>query len=96
MTTLQIVAHQAAIAAACEGFVLDDAKFQKVFDTLAPQDPSKLTDAQKVYYDQHLLVVYGVLLGGELAALSDDVSDACAEAEESRKDETMAEVLIWQ
>lgn len=96
VTTLQLVAHQAAIASVCDGFVLDEAKFQKVFGTLAAEEPTKLTDAQKAYHDQHLLVVYGVLVGGELAALADDVSAACADAQETQGDESMAEMLVWQ
>jgi hypothetical protein len=96
VTVLQLVAHQAAIAAACDGFNLDEAKFTKAFEKLAPADAAKLTDAQKAYHDKHLLVIYGVLLGGDLAAMSDDVSAACANAAEFKADPEMAEILVWQ
>ncbi len=96
VTTLQLISHQAAIAAACEGFNLDEAKFTKSFDKLAPADAAKMTDAQKAYHDKHLLVIYGMLLGGDLAAMSDDVSAACANAAEFRADPEMAEILVWE
>ncbi len=96
VTVLQLVAHQAAVAAACDGFNLDEAKFTKAFDKLAPADAAKMTDAQKAYHDKHLLVIYGVLLGGDLAAMSDDVGAACANAAEFRADPEMAEILVWQ
>lgn len=95
-TTLQLLAHQAAIAASCDGFTLDDAKVAKAFDTLAHVDGDKLTAAQKDYHDKHLLVVYGVLVGGELAALSDNVGKACAAAAETRADPEFAAELVWQ
>lgn len=96
VTTLQLVAYQAAVAAACTGFTLDEAKFTKVFDTLAPVDAAKMTDEQKAYNDQHLLVIYGILVGGELADMADDPSAACAAAETTRTDPDMAELLVWQ
>ncbi|MCX5496577.1 hypothetical protein OSH11_17870 [Kaistia dalseonensis] len=96
MTTLQLVAYQAAVAATCQGFTLDQARFEKVFDTLAPQDAAKMSDAQKAYFDSHILVIYGVLLGGELASIADNVSETCDTAREARTDPAMADELVWQ
>ncbi|MDQ6436423.1 hypothetical protein RB623_20425 [Mesorhizobium sp. LHD-90] len=95
-TTLQLVAYQAAIAAACEGFTLDSAKMDKAFEKLAPVDAAKMTDAQKDYHDQHLLVIYGILVGGELGAMADDVSAACAKAGEAKADPEFAAELVWE
>ncbi|WP_454848577.1 hypothetical protein [Rhizobium binxianense] len=96
ITTLQLVAHQAAIAAACDGFSLDQAKFIKAFDRLAPRDAAKMSDAQKAYHDKHVLVIYGILVGGEMAAMSDDLSGACAAAKDTKADPDMADVLVWE
>ena len=95
-TTLQLLAHQAAIAAACDGFTLDPAKFERVFATIAPADGDKLNDAQENYFDTHLLVVYGVLLGGELSDMADDISDACTTAAADKINPDIADVLVWQ
>lgn len=96
ITTLQLTAYQVAIASSCEGFQLDPAKFEKVFGTLAPEDAAKMTDEQRAYFDKHLLVIYGVLVGGELAAMQDDISKGCAEAAATRSDPAMADELVWQ
>jgi hypothetical protein len=95
-TKLQLLAHQAAIAAACDGFVLDDTKMKTAFEALAPVDAAKMTDAQKTYHDQHVLVIYGVLVGGELAAMADDVSKACARAAEFQADPEAAAEVVWR
>ena len=79
-TTLQLLAYQSAIANVCEGFDIDDAKFSAAFGTLAPVDAAKMSDAQKTYHDQHVLVVFGVLVGGEFGAIGDDPSVACDQA----------------
>jgi hypothetical protein len=95
-TTLQLVAYQAAIADACTGFQLDDKKFVAAFEKLAPADAAKMSDAQKAYFDKHLLVIYGVLMGGELAAMAGDVSAACAQAAELQADPEMKDIIIWR
>jgi hypothetical protein len=95
-TTLQLIAYQVAAAAACDGLTLDAAKFEKTFAELTPVDADKMTDAQKAYFDQHLLVVYGVLIGGELAALSQDLGNNCETARAAKTDPAMADVLVWQ
>jgi hypothetical protein len=96
LTKLQLIAYQAAVAAACDGFTLDEAKFTKAFDALAPADAAKMTDDQKAYHDKHILVIYGILMGGELSAMADDVGDACVAAAETRSDPEMAGELVWQ
>ena len=94
--TLQVVAYQAAVAAVCEGFVLDDAKVTAAFESLRPVDADKMTDAQKTYHDGHVLVIYGVLVGGELSAMADDDGAACEAAAEAKADPEFAADLVWQ
>jgi hypothetical protein len=93
---LQFVAHQAAIAAVCEGFVLDPAKVTAAFEALAPTDADKMNDAQKEYHDGHVLVIYGVLVGGEIAAMADDDGANCAAAADTKSDPEFADELVWQ
>lgn len=90
---LQVLAHQAAIAAVCDGFTLDDKKMEKAFEGLAPANADKLTAEQKDYHDKHLLVIYGILVGGELTAMTEG---ACELAAESKADPDFAEVMVWQ
>ena len=78
------------------GFQLDDKKFVAAFEKLAPADAAKMSDAQKAYFDKHLLVIYGVLMGGELAAMAGDVSAACAQAAEFQADPEVAEIIVWK
>lgn len=96
MATLQLLAYQSAIAAACEGFVLDPAKFEKAFATLAPAGNAKVTEAQQLYHDRHVAVIYGVLVGGALAEISDDVADSCTEAAKAKADPDFAADTVWQ
>ncbi|MGC4023982.1 MAG: hypothetical protein QM744_01680 [Mesorhizobium sp.] len=95
-TKLQLLAHQAAIADVCEGFTIDDAKFSKAFEALAPVDAAKMNDDQKAYHDKHILVIFGVLVGGELTAISDDVSAACEDAAKAKVDPDLASELVFQ
>ncbi|WP_077962529.1 hypothetical protein [Ensifer adhaerens] len=93
IATLQLIAHQAAIAAVCDGFVLDDKKVSKAFEGLAPAGADKLTAEQKDYHEKHLLVIYGILVGGELTAMSDG---ACKLAADSKADPDFAKEMVWQ
>jgi hypothetical protein len=95
-TTLQILAYQSAIANVCEGFDIDDAKFATAFGTLAPVDAARMTDAQKAYHDQHLLVIFGVLVGGEFGAIADDPAAACEQAGVAKADADMGPGLVWR
>ncbi|KSV95058.1 hypothetical protein [Sinorhizobium sp. GL28] len=90
---LQLIAHQAAIAAVCDGFTLDDKKVSKAFEALAPVGADKMTAEQKDYHDKHILVIYGMLVGGELTAMSEG---ACKLAEQSKADPDFAKEMVWQ
>jgi hypothetical protein len=94
--SLQLIAYQVAAAAACEGIDLDAAKFEAAFAKLAPVDAAKMTEPQKAYFDQHLLVVYGVMVGGALATFSDDTAEACDTARTAKADPAMTEDLVWK
>ncbi len=93
---LQFVAHQAAVAAVCEGFVLDPEKVAAAFEGLAPVDADKMTDAQKQYHDGHVLVIYGVLVGGEIAAMGEDEGANCHDSADTKADAEFADELVWQ
>ena len=95
-TRLQLIAYQSAIADVCEGFDLDDAKFAAAFETLAPVDAAKMSDAQKAYHDQHILVIFGVLVGGELGAMAEDPAGACEQAAKVKADAETASELVWR
>lgn len=94
--SLEIIAYQVAGAAACEGIDLDAAKFEAAFAKLTPVDADKMTDPQKAYFDQHLLVVYGVMVGGALATFSDDTAAKCETARAAKADPAMADDLVWK
>lgn len=93
---LSSIAHQAAIASVCDGFVLDEAKFSKQFEAVMVGDGEERTDEQKSYVQQHMLVVYGVLVGGSLAEIADDAGAACTAAETSKADTEFVEASVWQ
>lgn len=96
VTQLQLIAYQAAIADVCEGFDIDGDKFAAAFETLAPVDAAKMSDAQKDYHDKHLLVIFGVLVGGELGGIAEDPAGACAQAAKDQADAELAPALVWQ
>jgi hypothetical protein len=95
-TKLQVIAYQSAIANVCEGFTIDEAKFNKAFEALAPVDAARMSDDQKAYHDKHILVIFGVLVGGEFNAISDDISAACEDAAKQKADPDMLTDLVWQ
>ena len=95
-TKLQLIAYQSAIANVCEGINLDEAKFNKAFEALAPVDAAKMSAEQKAYHDKHILVIFGVLVGGELNAMATDVSAACEDAAQQKADPDLASELVWQ
>ncbi|YBV95028.1 hypothetical protein M1D80_03320 (plasmid) [Phyllobacteriaceae bacterium JZ32] len=94
--TLQLLAHQTAIANVCNGFTVDDGKFQKSFDTLAASNSDKMSDVQKDYFDKHLLVSFGILVGGEMAAIGKDPAGACKAAAEEKSNKDFANVMVWK
>lgn len=93
---LQILAHQAAISSVCVGFELDDEKFMAKFSELAHESEAEMTAEQKQYFEQHLLVVYGILIGGELATAAENPGETCHEAAEARADPEFAEDVVWK
>ncbi|MCO5063477.1 MAG: hypothetical protein M9924_03580 [Rhizobiaceae bacterium] len=95
-TKLQLIAYQSAIADVCEGFTIDEAKFSKAFEALAPVEAANMDDNQKAYHDKHILVIFGVLVGGELNAMSDDPAGACEQASKYKVDPDIVSELVWQ
>lgn len=95
-TKLQLIAYQSAIANVCEGFNIDAARFATAFEALAPVDAAKMSDDQRAYHDKHILVIFGVLVGGELSAIGDDPAAACEQAAADKADAELAPELIWQ
>lgn len=93
---LKLMAHQAAVAAVCEEFKLSEDKFVTAFGELAHEQEEKMTDAEKQYYERHLLISYGTLMGGELARAAPDPSGFCDAAREERKDPDLAEHNLWE
>ncbi|WP_127595385.1 hypothetical protein [Nitratireductor alexandrii] len=94
-TGLQLLAHQAAIASVCVGFELDETRFLEKFGALAHESEAEMSDEQKQYFERHLLVVYGILIGGELATAAEDPGETCHEAAEARADPEFAEEQVW-
>ena len=93
---VQSLAYQAAVASSCEGFVIDAAKFGSAFEKLVHESEEDMTDEQKTYFEQHLLFVYGVFVGGELAHVAEDPGMACAMAMEAKADPEAADMLVWE
>ncbi len=93
---LKLIAHQSAVAATCEGFVLDAKKFGEAFKALAHEQEAEMSDDEKKYYERHLLVMYGMMIGGALAGAAPNPAGFCAEAEEERADSENAEHLVWE
>ena len=92
----KLIAHHAAVAAVCEDFKLSEEKFVAAFGGLAHEKEGEMTDAEKQYYERHLLVSYGTLLGGEVARAAPDPSGFCDAAREERKDSDLAEHNLWE
>ncbi len=93
---LKLIAHQAAVAAVCEEFKLSEKKFTSAFGELAHEQEAEMSNAEKQYYERHLLVSYGTLLGGEIARAAPDPSGFCDAAREERKDPDLAEHNLWE
>ncbi len=96
VTTLRLIAHQAAVSAVCVGFIIDENKFSQAFGTLVHPADTEMSDAEKAYFDQHVLVIYGIMVGGALSSAAHDVSGFCAHAEEERADSELAGDLLWK
>ena len=93
---MKLIAHQAAVAASCDGFKLSEEKFVAAFSKLAHMQEAGMNDAEKTYFVRHLLVTYGVLLGGALAVAAPDPAGFCADAEDERADPEFASMSVWE
>ncbi|MBO6815705.1 MAG: hypothetical protein JJ891_12645 [Rhizobiaceae bacterium] len=93
---MKLIAHQAAVAATCEDFTLSEEKFLAAFSGLAHTEEADMDDAQKAYFEKHLLVTYGIMVGGALAVAAPDPAGFCADAEDERSDPAFSELSIWQ
>lgn len=96
VTALRLIAHQAAVSTVCVGFVIDENKFSEAFGALEHPADAEMSDAEKAYFDQHVLVIYGIMVGGALSSAAHDVSGFCAHAEEERADSELAGDLLWK
>lgn len=91
-----LLAYQVAVGNVCQGFVVDQNKFIKQFQSLTIQHDQKASTEQKDYHDKHLLTVFGIMVGGEMAALGDNLKDGCAHAQQLKTDPETAKDLVWQ
>lgn len=96
ITTLNLLAHQVAVANACKGFEVDDKKFVDQFQTLTLDKDAKASAEQKDKHDKHLSVVYGVLVGGELASIANDEASACDAAQKEKENPEFKDVSVWK
>ncbi len=96
ITTLNLLAHQIAVANACKGFEVDDKKFIDQFQALTLDKDTKASQEQKDKHNMRLSVVYGILVGGELATISGDEASACAEADKEKQAPELKETSVWK
>ncbi len=95
-THLKLISHQVAVASTCDGFELDDEKFIDAFGKLAHEQESEMNDAEKQYFERHLLVTYGVMVGGALSVAALDPAGYCEEAEAERSEAVDADWMVWR
>ncbi|MBC2885155.1 hypothetical protein H7Q97_07035 [Ochrobactrum sp. CM-21-5] len=95
ITKLNLLAHQVAIADACTNFKIDQIRFTDAFQTLKLPEDLNATDVQRDHHDKHLLVVFGVLVGGELAAIGRNAGAACDQASKAKTDPEFAKSTVW-
>jgi hypothetical protein len=91
---LNDLAHAAAVDSLCEGFNLDEAKFIAEFEQLAPDEIDSMSAEEVDYFEQHLLVNYGLVTGLFMAEGALDQAGFCEAAEEHRNDPEVAN--LWQ
>ncbi len=92
---LSIIAHQAALASVCEGVEVDDKKFKSAFEKIRHESHDEMTEEQRDYFDKHVLVVYGVKIGGFLAdAATTSTEDYCSGIDEEIKDPEFAALSV--
>ena len=80
------LAHDAAAANVCDGLFLNRDLVQQGFAGLTHTDEAAMSEAEKTYYERHLLVNYGVQVGIMLAEFSASPETACEDARASIDD----------
>ncbi|MEM8836818.1 MAG: hypothetical protein AAGE89_01900 [Pseudomonadota bacterium] len=93
---LQNIAHQAATASVCETFALDETKFLAAFADIKHEAEDEMSAEEKAYFDQHVLVIYGMMVGGALADASSAPGAHCSHAEEERSDPNVVQDLLFE
>ena len=93
---LVIIAGQAAAASICDGIELDEVKFKAAFAKLAHASEAKMSEEEKGYFEKHLMLVYGIAIGGFLADASADTGAYCAAAEAERKEPEFQAISIYK
>lgn len=95
-TRLKMIAHQAAVASTCDDFELDEARFLEAFSMLAHEQEAEMSDAEKQYFERHLMVTYGVMVGGALSVAGLDPAGYCEAAESERAEAGDSDWMVWQ
>lgn len=80
------LAYDAAAANVCDGLFLNRDRVQQGFAGLVHTDAGTMTEAEKDYYERHLLINYGVQVGLMLAEFSAHPDTACNDAREAFED----------
>ena len=93
---LKLIAHQVAVASTCEEFELDEEKFIAAFDTMAHAKEAGMNEEEKQYFERHLLVSYGVMIGGALATAALDPSGYCENAETELAEAEPGDENVWR
>ncbi|MGI9382181.1 MAG: hypothetical protein ACR2PO_03435, partial [Methyloligellaceae bacterium] len=91
---LNILAYHAAVAAICDGFKLDQTKFSGAFSKLEHAEDAKMSEAEKRYFERHLLVNYGMMVGTFIAEAGASTETFCAHAAEEKAEKDA--VHYWE
>ncbi|MFC4625508.1 hypothetical protein ACFO1V_09815 [Daeguia caeni] len=91
-----LLAYQVAVGNVCHGFVVDQHKFIDAFQSLTLHKDEKASAEQKDYHDKHLAIVFGIMVGGDMAALGENLKEGCNHAMEIRNDPENAKDLVWK
>lgn len=93
---MKIIAHQAAVAATCDDFTISEEKFLSAFSELAHEQEDEMSEAEKDYFERHLLVTYGVMVGGALAVAAPDPAGFCEDAAVDRAETDIDKMSVWE
>ena len=88
---LNALAFSAAVANFCEGFDLDQDKFNRGMATLEHVDKLDMNEQELIYFGQHLMFNYGVHVGIFLAEAAHNPSAFCQNAQQERAEQNPAE-----